>query len=218
MKNLWTFGCSFTYGDGTLERDLYKQKYKRTERDLAWTELLANELKLNLVNCGLGGISNETILDILLLNWDRINEDDVVIIGKTWSHRFDFPKTIGSSQPQSIVYRGGENDVKKWFDDLTVGIFNDAQIECIKVFSVDFATQPLYSNRHDNRFNFIKNRLIKDKKVNFCHIWDVENLWNKYNLIVDATNNEIRDHHWSYKGHNDFFRDMLNIIKTPKFI
>ena len=28
MIKLWTFGCSFTYGDGTLEHDLYRQKYR----------------------------------------------------------------------------------------------------------------------------------------------------------------------------------------------
>jgi hypothetical protein len=218
MKNLWTFGCSFTHGDGTLVDDLYRQKYKISEDDLPWTQLLSNELNLNLINKGLGGLSNESILDLLINNWDFINADDIVIIGKTWSHRFDFPKKIGSIEPQSIVYRGGESDVKKWFDDLTVGIFSYTQIECIKTFSVEFATQPLYSNRHDNRFNFIKNRLIKDKKVKICYIWDVEKLWNKYDLIVNATNNEIIDHHWSYKGHNNFFKDILNIIQTPKLI
>jgi hypothetical protein len=218
MKKIWTFGCSFTYGDGTLEHDLYRQKYRVSESELPWTNLLANELKMELVNKGIGGSSNETILDNIILNYDNINEDDIVIIGKSWSHRFDFPKKIGSIEPQSIVYRGGESDVKKWFDDLTIGIFNEEQIECIKLFSVEFATQPLYSHRHDIRLNFIKERLVKDKKVEFCHIWDVESLWQKYETINDATNNEIRDYHWSYKGHVEFFNYLLKIIQTSKLI
>ena len=218
MKKIWTFGCSFTYGDGTLEHDLYRQKYRVSESELPWTNLLANELKMELVNKGIGGSSNETILDNIILNYNNINEDDIVIIGKSWSHRFDFPKKIGSIEPQSIVYRGGESDVKKWFDDLTIGIFNEEQIECIKLFSVEFATQPLYSHRHDIRLNFIKERLVKDKKVEFCHIWDVESLWQKYETINDATNNEIRDYHWSYKGHVEFFNYLLKIIQTPKLI
>jgi hypothetical protein len=218
MKKLWTFGCSFTYGDGTLEHDEYRRKFKINNDNLPWTQLLANELKLELINKGMGGSSNESILDSIILNYDSINEDDIVIIGKTWSHRFDFPKTMNSIEPQSIVYRGGERDVKKWFDDLTVGIFNEEQIECIKLFSVEFATQPLYSHRHDIRFNFIKDRLIKDKKIKICHIWDVENLWDKYERIHEATNGEIWDSHWSYKGHNDFFKHIINIIQTPKLI
>jgi len=218
MKKLWTFGCSFTYGDGTLEHDLYRQKYRVSDNELSWTYRLANELKMELVNKGMGGSSNETILDSIILNYDNINEDDIVIISKTWSHRFDFPKKIGSIEPQSIVYRGGESDVKRWFDDLTVGIFNENQIECIKAFSVEFATQPLYSYRHDIRFNFIKDRLIKDKKIKICHIWDVESLWEKYETINTATNNKIRDYHWSYKGHEYFFNDLLKIIQTPKLI
>lgn len=218
MRNLWTFGCSFTYGDGTLEHDLYRQKYRVSESELPWTQLLANELNLKLINRGMGGSSNESIIDRLMNSWDEIDEGDFIIIGKTWSHRFDFPKKINSIEPQSIVYRGGESDVKKWFDDLTVGIFTDEQIECMKVFSVEFATQPLYSHRHDIRLNFIKDRLIKDRKVKFCHIWDVDTLWKIYERIDGATNNEIRDAHWSYKGHRDFFNHLLKIIQTSKFI
>jgi len=218
MKKLWTFGCSFTYGDGTLEHDEYRHKFKIDDDNLPWMYLLSNELKIELINKGVGGISNESILDSIILNYDNINEGDIVIIGKTWSHRFDFPKKIGSIEPQSIVYRGGESDVKKWFDDLTMGIFNEEQIECIKQFSVEFATQPLYSHRHDTRFNFIKDRLIKDKKIKICHIWDVENLWEKYETIREATNDKIMDSHWSYKGHKDFFNYILNIIQTSKLI
>jgi hypothetical protein len=218
MRKIWTFGCSFTHGDGTFEHDLYRQRYRISESELPWPQLLANELNLKLINKGMGGSSNESIIDKLMDSWHKIDEGDVVIIGKSWSHRFDFPKKMNEIEPQSIVYRGGENDVKKWFDDLTIGVYTDEQIECIKTFSVEFATQPLYSHRHDIRLNFIKERLVKDKKVEFCHIWDVESLWQKYETINDATNNEIRDYHWSYKGHVEFFNYLLKIIQTSKLI
>lgn len=204
MSNLWTFGCSFTRGDGSLEQDLYTTKFKVTENDLPWPYLLAKELNLTLNNIGDSGISNETILDSIILNWDSINEGDYVIIGKTWSHRFDFPKYNDSLELRSIVYRGEEGDVKKWFDDVTQNIYTPTQIECIKTFSAEFATQQAYSNRHDIRFNFIRKTLLEHKKVRTCHIWDVENKWNDFELIVDATNKEINDYHWSFKGHKDF--------------
>lgn len=204
MSNLWTFGCSFTRGDGSLEQDLYTTKFKVTENDLPWPYLLAKQLNLTLNNIGDSGISNETILDNIILNWDSINEGDYVIIGKTWSHRFDFPKYNDSLELRSIVYRGEEGDVKKWFDDITKDIYTSTQIECIKIFSAEFATQQAYSNRHDVRFSFIKKALLQHKKVKACHIWDVESKWNDFELIVDATNKEINDYHWSFKGHRDF--------------
>jgi hypothetical protein len=111
---------------------------------------------------------------------------------------------MGSLDPQSIVYRSGEADVKKWFDDLTEGIYDSNQIECIKSFSVEFAVEPLYSHRHNIRLNFIKDRLLVDKKVKTCFIWDVENQWKNFDLIINATDGSIVDHHWSYKGHKDF--------------
>ena len=202
--NLWTFGCSFTKGDGTLEQDLYNNQFKIREDDLPWTSLLAKQLNLNLKNIGEGGVSNDTILDSIILNWDSINEGDYVVIGKTWSHRFDFPKYNDSLKLKSIVYRGGEKDVKKWFDEATQDIYTPTQIECIKTFSVEFATQQAYSKRHDTRFNFIKKALLEHKKVKVCHIWDVESKWNDFELIVDATSREINDYHWSFKGHKDF--------------
>jgi hypothetical protein len=202
--NLWTFGCSFTKGDGTLEQDLYNNQFKIREDDLPWTSLLAKQLNLNLKNIGEGGVSNDTILDSIILNWDSINEGDYVVIGKTWSHRFDFPKYNDSLELKSIVYRGGEKDVKKWFDEATQDIYTPTQIECIKTFSVEFATQQVYSKRHNTRFNFIKKALLEHKKVKVCHIWDVESKWNDFELIVDATSREINDYHWSFKGHKDF--------------
>lgn len=212
MNNLWTFGCSFTYGDGTLPHDLYQQKYTINEDDLPWNKLYAKELGMNLMNRGLPGVSNDTILDKIIENWDSIEENDIVIIGRTWSHRFDFPRANNSLEMKSIVYRKGEADVKKWFDDATVGYYTEEQIETIKLFSVEFATQPAYSVRHDIRFNFIKQRLLNDKKIKLCQIWDVESLWNRFNRIIDATNGEIVDHHWSYKGHRDFLTFLKNSI------
>jgi len=56
-------------------------------------------------------------------------------------------------------------------------------------------------------------------KVKNCLIWCVE--YSDYEMIVDATNNKIIDHHWSYKGHRDFSTHILERIKyepTKKYI
>ena len=68
----------------------------------------------------------------------------------------------------------------------------------------------LFKNRNINRFNFIKDILLKTKKVNKCLIWDVETEINRFEKIIDVTNNEIIDHHWSYRGHRDFSNEILN--------
>ena len=44
---------------------------------------------MNLVNCGRPGISNDTILDIMIKNFEDINEGDYVILGRTLHQRFD---------------------------------------------------------------------------------------------------------------------------------
>jgi hypothetical protein len=214
MNKIWTFGCSFTYGDGTLDHDLYYQRYRLKDDDLSWNKLLSRKINYALQNKGLPGVSNDTIIDTIIKNWEDISKDDIVIIGKTWSHRFDFPKENDSPEVKSIVYRGGEKDVQKWFEDATVGLFTNEQIETIKMFSIEFATQKAYSIRHDFRLNFLRERLLKDRGVNLCYIWDVESLWEKFELIVNATKGEIVNHHWSFKGHRDFCQYIENEIKS----
>ena len=90
MNNLWTFGDSFTAGWGcTPEFEYYKKYYK--EGDKIWAELLANETELKLLNISKNGVSNDYIIDSIILNWKKIKKNDFVIIGKTLSHRFDIP-------------------------------------------------------------------------------------------------------------------------------
>ena len=48
MNKLFVFGCSFTKGDGCLEGEPYTLKYKKSDKDLIWPEILAEELNLNI--------------------------------------------------------------------------------------------------------------------------------------------------------------------------
>ena len=74
----------------------------------------------------------------------------------------------------------------------------------------------LFKKRQNSRFDFFKKLFVK-KSVK-CIIWDVTTEWNLYQTIAIETNNEIYDHHWSYKGHRDFSNHILNKIKTDKLI
>ena len=47
MNKLFVFGCSFTYGNGCLPNEPYFLKYKKSEDDLIWPEIIAKKLNLN---------------------------------------------------------------------------------------------------------------------------------------------------------------------------
>lgn len=212
MRKLWTFGCSFTHGDGCFEYDEYYKKYKKTDDDLTWNMRLAKEFNMELANKGYGGISNDKIMDKIISCWDDIQENDIVIISKTFNHRFDFPTREESNEFTTLVYNPGKSNRDKWFESATRYLYTKSQIEAIKSFSLEFSDHQAYSKRVDLRFEFIKTRLLKDKLVKQCIIWDVGSIWDSFETIVQATNGEIQDSHWSYKGHEDFSNYIKSIM------
>jgi hypothetical protein len=91
INTLWTFGDSFTYGNGCLPKNIYAIQYKKSDKDKIWPEIVSTELNFKLKNIGMGMFSNDKIIDSIIQNYEYINKNDIVIIGKTFYHRFDIP-------------------------------------------------------------------------------------------------------------------------------
>jgi len=54
MKNLFVYGCSFTLGVGCGLGHPYREKYKLTDEDIMWPEIVAKKTDSNLFNYGEG--------------------------------------------------------------------------------------------------------------------------------------------------------------------
>jgi hypothetical protein len=65
--------------------------------------------------------------------------------------------------------------------------------------------------RVDSRFNFLK-KLFLLKGVKKCIYWDVIQYIDKniYERIQEHSDGKIIDAHWSYNGHREFSKLMLN--------
>jgi hypothetical protein len=206
MNKLIVFGCSFTCGNGCLSHDPYFLKYKKSEDDLIWPERLAKKLNLKLFNFGMGGIGNDYIIDSIIHNFELIGKDDIVIIQKTFSHRFDicekaedgtqYWKTVTPASELHLKEKGyAENEIAPLMHTLSI-IDSD-----------------LNNNRWIERIQFFKKIIETYKKVKCCIVWDLEdgyqNKWERINH-VDA---EINDGHWSFEGHRLFYEEILQKIK-----
>lgn len=210
MNNLFTYGCSFTLGNGCLPYDPYYKKYKKSEDDLIWPEIIAKELGLTLFNHGMGAFSNDKILDSMMESFDEVQEGDIVIIQKTFTHRFDITYRREKNEPYArrgltVTSHCEELLKQQGYDSNEISSI----METVWLMDGDFNDM-----RVDNRFNFMK-RLFLSKKVHKCIVWNVLNYHDKrnYERIQEATNEEIVDAHWSYKGHRTFANIMLNKIK-----
>jgi lysophospholipase L1-like esterase len=216
MNNLWVFGDSFTAGWGcTPEFEYYKKYYK--EGDKLWVELLADEMELIPLNIAQHGVSNDYIIDSIILNWKKIKQNDFVIIGKTLSHRFDIPIKSEKCVPVGLADRW-VTILDKFNLDNGYDLFNKEEFETIINFNYHFASNSLYRERQDLRYNFLVKEL--EQKQIKVYLWDWPSLQIKlkFNTIQMDTNNEFIDAHFSFKGHVEFYKWISKKIKNENKI
>ena len=215
MSVLWTFGDSFTFGHGCRKdchNNSYYLKYRKEDDDI-WSNHLSKYLNFEVKNFGKNGASNDYIFDSIIKNYDSINENDIVIIGKTIYGRIEIPN---SKKEWVSVFSDIEGKSNWWYEQ-PLSDFSVEELETIINFQYFFSTNELYKIRHDDRFNFLKNRLINDKKIESCFVWQIEDreLMNNFQTINTATKNEIKDFHFSFKGHLDFATFLFSKLRKP---
>jgi len=220
MSTLWTFGDSFTAGEGCMWnlpiRDggcKYYNEYKRKE-DNIWPELLAKKLGFELKNLGLPGASNDKIIDILIDNFFDIKPDDIVIISKTYDNRFDIPNN--NNKKFKTIFAESLATIKKNLEESHYNN-NKIEMETILNFGLLFMTDNLYEKRNDKRLNFFTKLLIN--KGNNAIFWNINSpLIKSFESIYQATNGEIKDYHFSFKGHRDFADMLYKKLINPSLI
>jgi hypothetical protein len=212
MNKLFTFGDSFTLNK-THEEDEYSTLYRQLD-DFHWPEIIASKLNLELVNFGYGSLSNDRIIDSILENHHLITENDVVIIGKTFYHRFDIPNNQNRNLP---LYQRFTTVTPSAYDLLIQLGFSKEEAEHI-IYFLNLVNDQSFVDRTNFRYEFIE-KFLYSKKISNCIFWEVTDLWTSFENIKTATDNKINDNHWSFKGHRDFANHlMVNFINDKKLI
>jgi hypothetical protein len=217
MATLWTFGDSFTAGDGCVEniaiRDgdfKYYKEYKKSDSDDIWPNLLGNTIGFNVKNLGKSGASNDYILDSIIDNFNMMESDDVVIIEKTFYQRFDVPKLnsgeFHTQYAESLYLNSIDLKNNKYHKD-------KLEIETILNYAVLFSDNKLFKERQNKRFEFIQAQL--NNKIDKILIWDVlDFLDGKIETIGQHTEGKIKDYHFSFNGHKRFSELLFKKLYT----
>lgn len=221
MGTLWTFGDSFTAGDGCVKklpiRDgdyKYYNEYKELDSDI-WPNILGKTIGFDVKNLGKSGASNDYILDSIIDNFDAIKPNDIVIIEKTFYQRFDIPKLNSNefhTQYAEELYLHSIDLKNNKYSK------NQLEIETILNYGVLFSDHILFKERQDKRFEFIKKQL--NNKIDKILMWDVlDFLKGKIETIGEHTNGKIKDYHFSFNGHK-MFSNLLykKLYNNPQFI
>lgn len=212
MSKLWTFGDSFTFGHGCVPEGAMSEYYYnyKTESDGVWPDLLGEMMHTEVKNFGKSGASNDYILDTIFDNWDNFSKGDYVIIGFTYSDRFDVPL---NDSLISIFW-----DWDKYVDPAERDLFTKEQMQTLINFQYFFCNDVFYKNRYLKRFNFL-DKILKENKIN-SFVWDVDYYQHnkRFEKIIHATDGKLKDYHFSFKGHKDFANMMYKKIITPTLI
>lgn len=200
-KTLWVFGDSNTAGHGCVMGFEYYEKYYK-EGDKIWPNYLSEWLGVRLENKGRGGSSNDMILDSIIDSFDNIKGGDVVVIGKTYSHRFDIPHT---DELYAVFW-----DKEDFIPNGMRSQFTQQEKEIILNFQYHFMLSPLFDRRWGKRYQWIKG-VLEDRGCK-CIVWDVvkDLELNEFQTIHIVTKGEMEDYHMSFKGHLDFSTHIWN--------
>lgn len=219
MGTLWTFGDSMTFGHGcnsncVSDTKIEYSKFKKDGDDI-WVNHLSRLLNCEIRNLGKNGVSNDYIFDTILDNFDNIKQDDIVIINTTLYGRIEVP--IGDSLCNVLSsYEGAKNIINNSEDKNEL-----EKIESVINFQYHFSNHQFYKERHKNRFQFLKNRFVNDKKIRFFFMWSLEDddgLYRSFQTIKDHTNGNVDDTHFSFRGHLDFAHYILSMMDNKKLI
>ena len=219
MKNrLYVIGDSFSakyYSNNNQIGDRYREyrDFKGGVLPKTWSELLADELNLELVNLAEGGASNYQIFDGFCEVSQSINKKDILFVGWTDTMRFrfysDYTKRFEKASLQTEKDRL-PNISQKTIDEIIVNRSND------------YWTSEVY--------NWMKVINRMSKVIGFeVHYWSFFGQFPEFNIfptllnmgatrIFEETNDLVKDAHFGEKGHQVQFEFFLNKLKTKKLI
>jgi len=200
------FGDSFTYGQGcTSDHEYYQRTYDGTQK--TWVELMSKYIDDEYTNNGISGVGNQRIFDSIVEQLHIINEKDVVVISRASDTRFMAPNSAGNHDQVIInLLLDLDYKYKDWNDEA-----HQAVREYFKKVIVPYL--PAITGRFDDIFFYFK-RYFESRGIKVIE-WNVddhiltEDGRAKYSIISDE-HPDINDSHWSWKGHEEFFKFIKN--------
>jgi hypothetical protein len=221
MPKLYVFGCSFSsvFDQKSLLNPAMKSyhEFRGGNFPLTWSEILSEDLGFELVNFAHPGFDNYSIFESFCKVSDKINSEDIVIIGWSQVLRFRLYSKMLNKLKSVNVWQTSRNvdlDIpKQTLDEVIVNRDNQLWI--------------------DEVYHWMKLINLSSKLVKFrLHYWsffvefpefyiinELLDLGAKY--ISHETNNKVDDNHFGEKGHQvqaEYFKNIILEKKKPKLI
>ena len=214
-RNLWVFGDSFSVPFKKIENEHPYVPYKGYCPKI-FSNILSEELDLNLMDMSIGGCSNQSILHTYIKNISKINSNDILIFGWTQPIRFRIASKRNDFYDVIIAVAPHMKD----FIDMSIDTLNDITINR-STHSIfwdelnDYITVINESSKNSLIFHWTWVEPTKEIDNNIYESKFYEQLipFKKYKTVREETNGDIDDFHYGEMGHKELADDLLVVIK-----
>jgi len=180
MGKLWTFGDSWTYGEGVI-------------REHTFSKYLSDELNLECVNNGKSGSTNTMILQSLENHLSEIDKrNDIVLVTLTTPHRDEElleypPKTKKLEEITLKVFPKIIQSIHDLLDGYNFKItqaFNPIfGYDYILDRDYDFPNFIEWGKPNNTMIDIITDNWCKDNKLNYFYNWYQEVWWENFEVL-----------------------------------
>jgi hypothetical protein len=215
MNNLWIFGDSFSATNKRRDVERWRIEYAKWKgyNTYVWPELLNKKLNLKLKNLAISATDNYTIFDTIIDNIDKIQINDIVIIGWTSTLRFRLVSknnNFNTIRPSENLKSSTLNSTFE-YNSITLNTINEILIN----------RDNIIYEWELNRFINIINLYLKDVKIlhwspfqsqhKNLHITNIDNLEELETISIE-TNGIINDYHYSENAHKELSKKIYNML------
>jgi hypothetical protein len=221
MKRIWVFGDSFSAANDRQALERWRVNYIKWKGypTKVFSDFLSEKLNISSRNMGISGTDNYTIMDTIIDSLDKINPNDIIIIGWTSTIRF----RVCSKNGTFLTIRPNDLDIKKSTITDTTFLTN-MSVDCLNEIVVN-RNEDVYIEEINRYIKLINHIYPKNIIINWSPFDQGKNgmlvtpIKKNIKRITDETNGEIVDNHFSEFGHeqiSEYFKELIDNYDNSK--
>jgi len=146
LAKLYTFGCSYTYGQGLADCIIHPGQIELVvPSKLGWASLVAADLGYDLVNMSLPGNSNRSIMNTISYEVKNLDSDSIVIIH--WTHKNREHRYVEFKNNDAYHFHNGQESIYAGSSDMWRGNMSPLQTWEVNQASAAYY-EHIYSDFH----------------------------------------------------------------------
>ena len=222
MPKLWIFGDSFSETNEGRFLVKWRTDYINWKKYVpkVFSDFLSANLGMPCRNLGIGGADNYTIMDSIIDSLNKIDREDIIIIGWSSTIRFRVASREGSFltvRPDNLNNKDKNSQListisnTSYLTDISVDALNEIIVNRCELPYVDEINRYIKLINHIYPDNIIINWSPFKQEEDGLFVTPIKQ---KIETIFEETNGEIYDMHFSENGNRQMSEYLYDLIKS----